>query len=52
MIRVQYDYGHGGCEHHDMGHCCIALIGDGQVVWMVGGNDERDVCEDYEPEEG
>lgn len=48
---VMFDYGHGGCEHHNMGNICMALASDGQVVWKVGNDPERDVCGWYEPKE-
>ena len=49
---VMFDYGHGGCEHHDMGYACMAFVDDGQVTWMVGDDPEVDRCECWEPKEG
>lgn len=48
---VMFDYSHGGCEHHDMGHACMAFERDGQVTWMVGTNPEKGMCECYAPKE-
>lgn len=49
MELVMYDYGHGGCEHHDMGHACTVFIDEGRIVWMVGNDSEKDMCEAYMP---
>jgi hypothetical protein len=35
-----------------MGHACTALMSDGQIIWMVGDDPDRDMCECYEPKEG
>lgn len=48
---VMFDYSHGGCKHHDMGHACTALMSDGQITWMVGNDPDCDMCECYEPKE-
>lgn len=49
MELVMFDYSHGGCEHHDMGHACLALAHDGRVIYKVGTDAENGMCECYEP---
>lgn len=47
---VKFDYSQGGCIHTDYeGFACLALAFEGEVVHMVGGNPELDICEMYSP---
>jgi len=46
------DYSQGGCEHSDMeGYVCMCLSREGIAEWMVGLNDEDEICECYSPKE-
>lgn len=47
-----FDYQHGGCEHHDIGHCCTVFANEGKIVYMVGNDPEDGQCEAYIPKEG
>lgn len=46
---VMFDYSHGGCEHHDVGYACTLFAEEGQIIWMVGKDHERCICEGYKP---
>jgi len=46
----KYDYSQGGCKHTDMeGSACLAFASEGDVIWMVGGDLENDLCECWTP---
>ena len=51
LTLTMFDYQHGCCEDHDMGHACTLFANDGEIVWMVGNDPEHDQCEGYEPKE-
>lgn len=43
---TKFDYSCGGCEHTDMdGYICMAFAEEKQAVWMVGSNEQFDLCE-------
>lgn len=43
---TKFDYSCGGCEHTDMdGYICMAFVEEKQAVWMVGSNEQFDLCE-------
>ena len=52
---VKFDYSQGGCKHSDMdGFVCMAFadphMGEPTVaIWMVGCDEERDMCECFMP---
>ena len=52
MELVMFDYQHGGCEHHNMGHACTLFANDGRIVWMVGNDPTVEQCEGFVPKEG
>ena len=50
MKIVKYDYSKGGCQHTDMeGFACESFVVEGVVVWMVGVDPEKGMCECYMP---
>lgn len=47
---TKFDYSQGGCKHTKLdGYACLAFAFEGEVVWMVGANEESDMCECYQP---
>lgn len=45
---TKFDYSNGGCEHTDMdGYICMAFAEEGNAVWMVGCNENLELCECY-----
>lgn len=47
---VKFDYSREGCEHTDMeGYICMAFSNEKQAVWMIGNNENFDLCECYVP---
>ena len=44
---VMFDYSHGGCKHHDMGHACVANENEGYIAYMVGIDAAKGKCECY-----
>ena len=52
MTLKKYDYSKGGCRHTDMeGFACMAFAFEGDVIWMVGGDPDNDMCEGWKPKE-
>jgi len=46
----KYDYSKGGCEHTEMeGFACMAFAPEGDAIWMVGGDPDNDLCEEWAP---
>ena len=46
------DYSKGGCVHTDMeGYICMAFANEGIAEWMVGLEEEHEMCECYQPKE-
>ena len=46
---TKFDYSDGGCKHTDMeGYVCMAFADEGEAVWMVGADEEKDLCECYQ----
>ena len=44
------DYSKGGCEHSQLdGFVCMAFAIEGIAEWMVGLDEEKDMCECYMP---
>ena len=46
---TKYDYSGRGCEHTEMdGFACLAFASEGDAIWMVGLNPEKELCECWE----
>ena len=49
---VKFDYTQGGCKHTALeGFICTAFANEGEADWMVGLNQEKDLCEVFSPKE-
>ena len=47
---TKFDYTKNGCQHTKMeGFICTAFANEGEAVWMIGLNQERDLCEEFLP---
>ena len=43
------DYSNSGCEDTTLeGFVCLAFASEGQAIWMVGLNEDLDMCECYQ----
>ena len=43
---TKYDYSGKGCEHTKLdGFACLAFAGEGDAIWMVGLDPDKEMCE-------
>lgn len=47
---TRFDYTDTGCKHTEMeGFICTAFAFEGDAIWMMGLNQEKDLCECFYP---
>ena len=45
---TKFDYTGIGCKHTDMeGFICTAFAHEGEAIWMIGVDQEKDLCEEF-----
>ena len=52
MNIKKYDFTNGFRFEKPEGYICLAFVDEGEAVWVVGNNENEDICECYQPKDG